>query len=484
MTQPDSIKMSYLSPPYQRSNTRTSEETPIVYGQNSATEKSANVAVTEVGLEPRSPTAPLAYRRTDIIGQRRAPKQVLPMDRFLKTCAKQTPFVTGLIFTIITAIPFVVFLLVAVNVPRTTIGGEKSKATLAQLAKWLLVCWGGFIGLLWIGNILAAFFSWFCGLSARWVRYQRLAEAICLRFVLLLWAIVIWAIIPRIFHNSVGDPKVKDWATQLQRAFMFIAIAFAILLVQGIILELAAVNYIQGWMGPRSQRASDELDTIKQLHTLVNPHARGVSMMGKIFERLVLPSDDRDLYYQISHGRGDAEIWKQYADRLWNSVSQGNGQTSVLRQIDLIQQLERMGRDGALGQMLFTQLDASCDGEVTLEEVENLVHRVGVQLNMRAKAQGGIKSLLRKLEILLSIVVLGLIIFLYGKSSLSASIVAMIQSSFSLLYVICANKVDSPNFPIEIFRQCRYALDWPHWSFLRFWWCTPRVHSSLHLRLR
>lgn len=416
MTQPDSIRMSYLSPPYQRPNARTSDEMPIIDGQGTTAEKFANVAVTEVSPDLKSPMATLAYRRTEIMSQRRVPKQVLPMDRFLKSCAKQTPFVTGLIFTILTAIPFVVFLLVAANRPRMTIGGKDSKATLTQLAKWLLVCWGGFIGLQWIGNGLAAFFSWFCGLSARWIRYQRLAEAICLRFVLLLWAIVIWAIIPRVFHDSVGDPKVKDWVTQLQKAFMFISIAFAILLVQGIILELAAVNYIQGWMGPRSQRASDELDTIKQLHALVNPHAKGVGMMGKMFERLVLPSDDRDLYYQIYNGRGDADMWKQYADRLWDCVSQGNATTS-LRQIDLIQQLERMGRDGARGQMLFTQLDASCDGEVTLEEVENLVHRVGVQLNMRAKAQGGIKSLLRKLEILLTIVVLGLIIFLYSKSS-------------------------------------------------------------------
>lgn len=149
--------------------------------------------------------------------------------------------------------------------------------------------------------------------------------------------------------------------------------------------------------------------------------------MAKLFERLVIPSDDRDLYYQISHGRGDFEAWKQYAHRLWDCVSQGNGTSSVLRQIDLIQQLERMGRDGARGQMLFTQLDASCDGEVTLEEVENLVHRVGVQLNMRAKAQGGIKSLLRKLEILLTVVVLVIITVLYSKLSprISAAILVV-----------------------------------------------------------
>jgi len=53
---------------------------------------------------------------------------------------------------------------------------------------------------------------------------------------------------------------------------MFLMIAFAIILFQGLILELTSVTYIQGWMGPRSQRASDELETVKELQHLVNPY--------------------------------------------------------------------------------------------------------------------------------------------------------------------------------------------------------------------
>lgn len=71
-----------------------------------------------------------------------------------------------------------------------------------------------------------------------------------------------------------------------------------------------------------------------------------------------------------------------------------------------------MNRELDRGHHLFTQLDESCDGEVTFEEVDKLVQRVGLQLNARQRAQHSIDRLLSKLKILLSIVKIGVIVII------------------------------------------------------------------------
>ena len=60
-----------------------------------------------------------------------------------------------------------------------------------------------------------------------------------------------------VFHHSM-EPKVEkdkktvyNWVHGLPKAFMFLMIDFAIIFVQGIMLELASITYIQGWMGPQ-----------------------------------------------------------------------------------------------------------------------------------------------------------------------------------------------------------------------------------------
>ncbi|KAK5099002.1 hypothetical protein LTR70_000876 [Exophiala xenobiotica] len=284
--------------------------------------------------KPSTPLMPIipADRRSLEPSRPKLKQKPLPLDHFYRACANQAPVVKGLAITIVTGLPFLIFLLVTLYVlpPKVMIGPEELGATIFELSKWLFVCWASFIVLLW------------CGL----------------------------------------------------------------------ILELTSVTYIQGWMGPRSQRASDELEAVKELQHLVNLHvsADNVGFVGKICKKLFLLINSGDLYYQISNSLGHEEMWTEYATKIWNSISRGK---QALTRFDIDQQLRDMNRGPSRGHDLFMQLDESCDGRVTQEELEKLVHRIGLQLNVRAQAQHGINSLLWKLEAILSIVMLGIILFLY-----------------------------------------------------------------------
>lgn len=50
-------------------------------------------------------------------------------------------------------------------------------------------------------------------------------------------------------------------------------------------------------MGPRSQRASEELETVEELQYLVNPHvsADDIGFVSKICKKLFRPIDSDDL---------------------------------------------------------------------------------------------------------------------------------------------------------------------------------------------
>lgn len=380
-------------------------------------EKATAVNVQEMSLTTSSPAS--VNRKYSIPKRWTTQPRPKPLDRFFKACMRQSPFVKAFVATIISSIPFIVFMLVAkFAYPRDTkIDTQGTKATLMQLAKWLMICWGSFMGLLWCGRIFASFAVWACNQSNVLVKYQKLAEALCLRMVLMIWAIIIFAIIPSVFHettlpdekNRKNPPKI--WVDTLREAFRFLIIAFALIVVQGIILQLSSIQYIQGYMGPRSQRASDELNTIKQLHDLVDPKSQDqVHVMGKAIRKLLVPVNENDPYYRISHGLGDEALWTEYAQSLWETISQGK---DSINRMDIARQLTAMNRDPDRGFDLFNQLDHSGDGEVTFDEVEKLVHRVGTLLKARDEAQHGIKRLLSKLEILLSIVMLAGILLLW-----------------------------------------------------------------------
>ncbi|KAK5088543.1 hypothetical protein LTS08_001051 [Lithohypha guttulata] len=390
--------------------------------------KKGAVEVNEIPLNqiPSSPPPsekPLAKSETlrrsqELARPKRKPKP-RPFDRVGRSCSDQSIVIKGTIIAAVTAIPFVVFLLIALFAfpSKTPVGEKDLGVTLVRLAKWLLVSWGSFIGLLYCGRIVAMFAAYLCTLSSASYRFRGLARECCLRLTLMLWAGVGYAIMPNMFNHShlnSGTVKAKatDWVNNLRRAFMFLIIAFAIIFVQGVLLELIKIQYIEGFIGPRAEKASNELEVIKDLNNLVDRHISSddISILTKLFNKLFLPTNSNDLYYIISRGEGDEEKWNEYAANIWSSIT--NGRT-FLTMSDLSQQLIAMNRDPERGRDLFLQLDESCDGQITEDEVTRLVHRIGLMLNRRTQAMTGIQRLMQKLEIVLTILVLGLIVFLY-----------------------------------------------------------------------
>jgi len=172
---------------------------------------------------------------------------------------------------------------------------------------------------------------------------------------------------------------------------------------------------IEGFIGPRSEKASNELEVIKDLNNLVRRHLSSddIGIVSRFFKSLLLPTNSKDLYYVISRGEGDEEKWNEYAGTIWTTMAGGK---SYLTAQDLSQQLIAMNRDPERGRDLFVQLDESLDGQVTEDEVTKLVHKIGLQLNRRTQAMSGIRHLMQKLEIVMSVLMLGLIICIYGKS--------------------------------------------------------------------
>ena len=372
-----------------------------VEDSDAATEKAVQRSATQKSLEA---------------ARIRRMKKPRPLDRFVKLCVDQSVVVRGILIVILTSIPFLTFLAVALVLPKQYVGEAALNVSLLRLAKWLLVCWGSFLGLLYCGHIFAAGAEYVCDLSTGLYRFRSLAKEMCVRLTLLIWAGVGYAIMPSLFRHLRTPHEHKlgsDWVLKLQRAFVFLVIAFAIIFVQGVLLQLINIQYIEGFVGPRTAKASYELDIIRDLNHLVKPHKTERSTkLAKLLRKLFMPSDSRDLYQIIARGGGDEEVWNEYATKIWCTIS--NGQKS-LTCADICQQLVYMNRNPEIGRELFIQLDESIDDEVTEEEVTALVHRIGVRLNRRSQAMQGIKKLMTKLEIVLSIVMLVLIIFVYGQ---------------------------------------------------------------------
>lgn len=340
----------------------------------------------------------------------------LPIDRVIEFIKRQPPLLKGAVGTLLTGLPFLIFYAVTVNSikPGTTVGGH---ALMRELAEWLFISTCVLILLFWGGKGFAKMTSYICGLSERTQKFQGLVGAVFVRLVFMMWTVISYAIIPDIFkHNGGADATLENnWVHTLQQAFKFMAIAAGIILAQGIFLELIAIDYVEGWANPRSQRAYDELALIKDLHSLVDPNAakQDTSMMSRFYKKLVSP-ETNTLYWKISEGRGTKEDWCEYATKMWDSLSRGK---AAMTRFDFDQRLRDMGRSTGKGEELFNQLDDSCDGNVTQEELEKLVCTLGMELNIRFAAQDGIHKLLRKLEILMLIAIGIIIAFVYGKSN-------------------------------------------------------------------
>lgn len=381
------------------------------------------VRVTEIPLGEMSKESLLerqvTIRRSQEIARPKPKVKPRPLDRFVRICMEQSIVIRGCLIVVLTAIPFVVFLVVALALPKQYIGAKELNVSLVRLAKWLTVCWGSFIGLLYCGRLLSMIATQICCLSSGLYRFQGLVREICLRMTLLIWAGIGYAIMPELFDRLKDEKTSKvadDWVHKLRQGFLFLIAAFAIILIQGILLQLIKIQYIEGFIGPRAEKACHELEVVQDLHSLVKPHidSSDISFVSKTLKKMFMPIDSRDPYYIISRGEGDEEMWTEYAATIWTAIANGK---SYLTCQDLCQQLIYMNRDPARGQLLFTQLDDSLDGQVTEEEVTALVHKIGLQLNRRTQAMSGIRRLMAKLEIVMTILMLGLIVFVYGVCS-------------------------------------------------------------------
>ena len=362
---------------------------------------------------------------TALARPRKGPKP-RPFDRFVTACGEQSILVKGFLIAFVTAIPFLIFLLVAYTAfdRGYLIGPKQLQTTIRRLARWLLLCWGSFIGLLYLGRIVAMGVSSLCSLSSQSNKFRGLAREACLRLTLFLWAAVGYAVVPQVFNvtdmerkdpNRAGVVKaVDDWVATLHKAFMFLMIAFAIILVQGILLMLIKIQYIEGFIGPRAEKAAFDLEVMKDLNNLVKSHVSSddISVVARIFKKLLLPINSKDHYYLIARGEGNQQIWDDYAAKIWQTIAKGKPHLTLS---DVTSQLRAMNRPEERGIELYRQLDHSGDGVVTEDELTELVGRVGLQLNRRTQAMNGIRRLMQKLEIVLSVLVLGLIVFLYGK---------------------------------------------------------------------
>lgn len=380
---------------------------------------SGNSSAERVDKQPRVKIEPVSRTRTEELARpKRAPRPLL-FDRIYRTCAEQAIGVKALIIAAVTCIPFVIFYCVShqERYKSVKIGPNNYKVNIRFLSTWLIVCWGSFIGILYVGRVLAAGLCYLCSQSTPLARYKRLASDVTVRMTLMLWAAVGYATIADIAKtqkSGISASALESWVKRLHTAFMFLIIAFAVIFVQGVILQLITIQYIEGYIGPRTERASNELETIKALQDLVNPHLdhSHIGFFAKMLRKLLMPINSRDPYYLISRGQGNDDIWQEYAFKIWSEIAAGRSYITVQ---DITQRLVAMNRDPEKGQDLFYALDESTDGQVTEDELHRLIRQTGLQLNKRAQAMSGIKALIRKLEVITSIVMLGIIVFIYGK---------------------------------------------------------------------
>lgn len=315
-----------------------------------------------------------------------------------------------------------IFMLVArYTLQGQTLGGVPANlhATYFRLAKWLLICWAALLITFALAEILAAISAKCCNLSCKSAKYAPLAKTLCWRITWLVWTGVAYQANCYVWPDAVDASDKDAWPAKLKQVFLFLIISTAILLVQGIVLQLIAIRYVEGFVGPRSQRASNELQTIRDLNNLVKPHVEldNPNFVVKMLKRVFWPVEYTE-FDRITDGRANSEQHKEYAAKLWDTITV-DSHKEALTSRDISERLVQMGRvpDDEEVEDLFAQLDESCDGNVTREELEALVLTTGAQLNKRASSMLGIKTLLRKLEVLLTCLVFGVIVFIYSKST-------------------------------------------------------------------
>lgn len=359
--------------------------------------------------------ATLTRSRTKELARPKARVKQRLLDRFFAQVSRQSLFVKGLLVLFLTALPFGIFVAVAYSLPgNISVGDADLHLDLREFSFWLVLCWGSFMGLLCVGLGLSAIADRVCTMSNTLDKYRGLARAVCTRIVFLFWAVAVLALVPRLLvpgTSKQGDAAYKS----MQNFFKFLVLAFAIILLQGILLQLIKIQYIEGFIGPRAAKAQHELQILKELDHLIRPPRRlsDLSTFAWLLKKLFAPVERSDYYY-ISRGKGDMDRWDNYAVSVWDQIA-GNKESLTL--MDICDQMDRVDRstDKEKARELFDELDSVTDGVVTENEVKELVHRVGLQLNRRTQAMTGIEHLSSKLETFLSLITLLLVVFVYGK---------------------------------------------------------------------
>lgn len=388
------------------------------YSGSAPSEKNMNDAIKEVAVDPpaQKPVNPTyAIRRTSTT-RRNRPQKPLPLDRAAHVFHRTPRAVKALLIIILTGIPFMIFMLVARyadTLRHRPIGPVALHATYFKLAQWMTVCWASLLIIFTLAEGFARLASWICSLSKHWVKYAPLANTLCFRLTMLIWAGAAHQANCQVWKD---DYKGRDnWPAELKQVFVFMIISFAVFLAQGVFMQLVAIRYVEGYIGPRARKGLKEIETIRDLNYLVKKHIEhdDPSYFVKIFKKIFFPVEDI-AFDAIVDGTANEEAHREYAAAIWNTVTIDNHKETLTAE-DISSRLKAMGRDPEHAEDLFAQLDKSGDSQVTRDELEDLVVNTGAQLNKRADSLAGIKKLLFKLEILLTCLVFGVIVFIYSK---------------------------------------------------------------------
>ena len=172
-------------------------------------------------------------------------------DRLFDACRRLPLIAKTLLAVVLTGLPFAIFTVLAyVKYKDDFVGDGHLSVTYKNLAIWLDVAWAGFVVIVGLAECLGRFFSWLCHTSTATVKYAPLAETMWFRLTLIAWVGVIHEATCIIWPVSLQGGHSDNWVFRLREAFEFLTIAFAILLAQGVVLQLIGIQYVQGYIGP------------------------------------------------------------------------------------------------------------------------------------------------------------------------------------------------------------------------------------------
>ena len=344
----------------------------------------------------------------------RAQRKQKPLagDRILDLIHRSPLVVKAFLILALTGLPFAVFMgLAYTKYPDKTIGENELHVTWKELSLWLSIAWASFLIIYTLAETAGSIGASLCNISVHTMKYAPLAQTMWFRLTMIAWVGTLHLATCRIWSVSEDSSIHGNWVYQLREAFMFLTIAFSIIFAQGLFLQLIAIQYVEGYVGPRSERADNELDVIRDLNNLIKPHVVNLGLVAKTLRKVFMPVKN-NCFSDIRQGRCQDEQVRAYAASIWATLA---GSKTEINMQDITTRLVEMDRDPLKAEELFLMLDESCDNHVTREELEVLVVKTANQLRKRAAAMGGIQLLLRKLELLLTMLIFGIIIFIYSK---------------------------------------------------------------------